>query len=184
MSENFLEVVVQSAQQVERNFRYRPIEIVADHVVAAAKAGRDLPWVSAAEPQNLHLLAAVAGHFRERGELIAEPGSELLDKVEAAIEAIDTAVANKLVEVRKVEYTHANGWRIVLDCDQVFPDDPGAGAPAMVYTPKGSSATLYCACEMGEVEYEAVPGGLDGWLEHFLALYEIVETRTHPSHRN
>jgi hypothetical protein len=42
---------------------------------------------------------------------------------------------------------------IDLDRSQVFPDDPGAGTPAMVYI-KGSrgwrdSGTYWCACDTG-----------------------------------
>jgi hypothetical protein len=44
---------------------------------------------------------------------------------------------------------------VELDKSQVFPDDPGAGTPAMVYldTSKGRhSATYWCAIGEGEVE--------------------------------
>jgi len=184
MSDDFLEVVAQNAKLAEKSYRYRSIEILADLAVEAAKAGRDLPWDRAAEPENLHLLAAVSSALNERMDLTDEPHAEVLARVKAMIEAIDAAVAGKLVEVRKVEYTHSNGWRIELDCDQVHPDDPGMGTPAEVHTAKGSTSTFHCAWQMGEVEYEEVPDGVSAWLEHFLPLLHIVETRTHPSHRN
>jgi hypothetical protein len=47
------------------------------------------------------------------------------------------------------------GISIVLDSAQIFPDDPGAGTPAMVYfNPYGKeySATFYCALDTGELE--------------------------------
>lgn len=45
------------------------------------------------------------------------------------------------------------GLKIVLDRSQVFPDDPGQGTPAMVYSASGASATLWCAMSEGELVY-------------------------------
>jgi hypothetical protein len=39
---------------------------------------------------------------------------------------------------------------VVLDKSQVFPDDPGAGTPAMVHS-FGYHATYWCACGEGEL---------------------------------
>lgn len=57
------------------------------------------------------------------------------------------------------------GWKLELDSAQIFPDDPGAGTPAMVISPKGSSATFGCALGTGECEYEQIPDGVYNWLE-------------------
>lgn len=43
------------------------------------------------------------------------------------------------------------GIRIELDSEEIYPDDPGQGTPAMVY--KGNaSATFWCAESEGELE--------------------------------
>lgn len=62
-----------------------------------------------------------------------------------------------------------NGWRLELDRAQVFPDDPGQGTPAMVYGPRGESATFQCALCEGEADagagYVAIPGAVMRALE-------------------
>lgn len=45
---------------------------------------------------------------------------------------------------------HGPGIRIELDKTEVFPDDPGAGTPAMVYVGR-ASATFWCALDTGEL---------------------------------
>ena len=51
---------------------------------------------------------------------------------------------------------------LVLDSTQVFPDDPGAGTPAMVYLRRAGrevgSATYWCA--IGEAELDNYGGGV------------------------
>lgn len=43
-----------------------------------------------------------------------------------------------------------DGIRIVLDSDEIFPDDPGAGTPAMVYgRGKEQYGTFWYACDTG-----------------------------------
>lgn len=42
------------------------------------------------------------------------------------------------------------GIRIELDLDQVFPDNPGEGTPAMVHL-GSDSGTYWCAIETGEL---------------------------------
>jgi hypothetical protein len=42
------------------------------------------------------------------------------------------------------------GIKLILDKSQVFPDDPGAGTPAMVELKKASS-TYWCAINEGEL---------------------------------
>ena len=44
-----------------------------------------------------------------------------------------------------------NGLTLVLDPTQVFPNDPGAGTPAMVYL-RGSSGTYGCVVDTGELD--------------------------------
>lgn len=43
------------------------------------------------------------------------------------------------------------GLRIELDSEQIFPDNPGAGTPAMVYRGR-YSATYDCAYRLGELD--------------------------------
>lgn len=45
-----------------------------------------------------------------------------------------------------------NGFHIVLDSDEIFPDDPGNGTPAMVYANAGKwNSTYWCAEDTGEM---------------------------------
>ena len=44
-----------------------------------------------------------------------------------------------------------NGLRIELDASEIYPDDPGAGTPAMVYYGR-DSATFWCALDTGELD--------------------------------
>lgn len=43
------------------------------------------------------------------------------------------------------------GIRVELDTREVFPDDPGAGTPALVCL-RNATASYTCAADMGEVE--------------------------------
>jgi hypothetical protein len=44
------------------------------------------------------------------------------------------------------------GYKLILDTAEVFPNDPGAGTPAMVTTPDGAhTATFWCAMDCGEL---------------------------------
>lgn len=47
-----------------------------------------------------------------------------------------------------------NGPEIMveLDASQVYPNDPGAGTPAIVLSHFGYSATYHCALDNGELE--------------------------------
>lgn len=59
------------------------------------------------------------------------------------------------------------GCRVELDTDEVYPDDPGQGTPAMVYYRDGS-ATYWCAVGEGEVdgkEFIRLPPRVLEWLE-------------------
>lgn len=49
--------------------------------------------------------------------------------------------------------------RLELDRDKVYPDDPGAGTPAMVHHDNGASATYWCAT--GEGILHGGPGAGD-----------------------
>jgi hypothetical protein len=51
--------------------------------------------------------------------------------------------------MRKV-LTGPQGVRIVLDSAEIFPDDPGAGAPAIVEVGP-ESGTFWCAIDTGEL---------------------------------
>ena len=57
-----------------------------------------------------------------------------------------------------------NGLRIELDASQIFPDDPGAGAPAMVYKGR-DSGTYWCALDTGELGDATLPQSALNWLD-------------------
>lgn len=72
---------------------------------------------------------------------------------------------------RKSEFRHKSGWRLELDRDQIIPDNPGEGTPAMVYSPNDKGAgTYWCAIDNGEVGTNddngnmPVPGDVLAWL--------------------
>jgi hypothetical protein len=44
-----------------------------------------------------------------------------------------------------------NGIRIVLDSNEIYPSDPGAGTPAMVYLGR-HSGTYWCVSDTGELD--------------------------------
>jgi hypothetical protein len=67
------------------------------------------------------------------------------------------------------------GIRIELDTDEVIPDDPGAGTPAMVYVtgPVAGQATYWCALDTGEIDtgrhgYRDLTPAQSAWLERQL----------------
>ena len=60
--------------------------------------------------------------------------------------------------------TGPNGIRIELDASQVFPADPGAGTPAMVYMAR-ESATYWCALDTGELDGRKLRQPELDWLE-------------------
>ena len=49
---------------------------------------------------------------------------------------------------RKIQGPH--GLLLVLDTEEVFPNDPGAGTPAVVHW-RGASSTYWCAMGTGEL---------------------------------
>ena len=50
----------------------------------------------------------------------------------------------------KKTYSGPDGITLVLDSSEIFPNDPGQGTPAMVYT-RGGGATYWCASDTGTV---------------------------------
>lgn len=57
-------------------------------------------------------------------------------------------------------------WKLVIDTSQVYRDDPGAGTPALVHSPKSRSiATFWCVMGTAECEYEQVPDSVMTALE-------------------
>lgn len=60
------------------------------------------------------------------------------------------------------------GYRLVLDSSEIYPDDPGNGCPAMVYGPEDSSGTYYAATEYGELSCGPELHELPGWASHWL----------------
>lgn len=63
------------------------------------------------------------------------------------------------------------GWQLVADRRQVFPDDPGQGTPLMVNSPLGTaSGTLNRVLDTAETDTDSggllpVPGRVMAWLE-------------------
>lgn len=75
-----------------------------------------------------------------------------------------------------------NGLVLALDADQIFPNDPGQGTPAILILGRNSgvsaSGTFNCAIGEGEVEGVQLDSDqmrwvleleneVDGWLEHW-----------------
>jgi hypothetical protein len=61
-------------------------------------------------------------------------------------------------------------WCVVLDSDEVFPDDPGQGTPAMVNGPRALSATYHCALSETVLVDDGgrdvpIPAAVQRWLE-------------------
>jgi hypothetical protein len=76
-----------------------------------------------------------------------------------------------------IEFTSQNGgeYRIELDADEIFPDDPGQGTPVMVYGPpilddrEESGATYNCAIGEGvlssyKYDSDPMPDDVLDWL--------------------
>lgn len=65
-----------------------------------------------------------------------------------------------------------DGWTLVADRREVFPEDPGQGTPLMVYGPKAtSSGTLGRVLDTTETDttsgqLQPVPGRVMAWLEN------------------
>lgn len=65
-----------------------------------------------------------------------------------------------------------DGWQLVADRRQVFPNDPGQGTPLMVYSPLGTaSGTLNRVLDTAETDTNngrllPVPGKVMAWLEN------------------
>lgn len=71
-------------------------------------------------------------------------------------------------------------WQLVLDAEQVIPDNPGEGTPAMVYGPEVASGTYFCVIDTGEIttsrgQTREVPVAVLDWLE---GLRDAVEQIT------
>ena len=90
-----------------------------------------------------------------------------------------------------------SGLRIELDASEIFPDDPGAGTPAMVYRNKGlcdeCSGTFGCVIETGEfinVAGDGDPfttGDEASWLEtkrQFVDDFITTHSKNHATQRH
>ena len=64
-----------------------------------------------------------------------------------------------------------NGWTLVADRREVFPEDPGNGTPLMVYAPRmAGSGTLGRVLDTGEIDdtrcaLMEVPASVMTWLD-------------------
>lgn len=56
------------------------------------------------------------------------------------------------------------GLVIELDAEQIFPDDPGQGTPALVVLPSGDTATFNCASSEGECDGTQLTPAQCAWL--------------------
>lgn len=74
--------------------------------------------------------------------------------------------------------------RVELDTEQVFPDDPGNGTPAMVFLPFGRGCSTYwCAREVGTVDGGQRGGEIpltDAQCEWLWSIEDAVEDFIHP----
>jgi hypothetical protein len=59
-----------------------------------------------------------------------------------------------------------HGLVVELDTDEIIPDDPGAGTPAIVLASNGRrAATYWCATDTGEVDGVILTAAQADWLE-------------------
>lgn len=56
-------------------------------------------------------------------------------------------------------------WKLLMDPQQIFHDEPGNGTPLLLEGPNDISGTYYCAIEMGECGGEVVPESVYAWLD-------------------
>lgn len=77
--------------------------------------------------------------------------------------------------------------RIELDSEQIFPNDPGQGTPAMVILTEGTrkreiaSATFNCASQEGEIEGYHLDDAQANWLNTQIGVVDDFITRNTPS---
>lgn len=65
------------------------------------------------------------------------------------------------------------GYKLVVDTSQVYPEDPGAGTPALVHAPGGRhTGTMFCVIDAGECDGMPVPEAVRRALED---LWEQVD---------
>ena len=56
------------------------------------------------------------------------------------------------------------GYYLTVDLDEVYPDDPGAGAPFLIETDAGASGTFWAARNEGEIEGAKLPEKVQDWV--------------------
>lgn len=66
-----------------------------------------------------------------------------------------------------MEVHEKDGWKLELDEKEIFHDDPGKGAPAMVVSPGDETATYHFAIAMGILSSndEEIPYHIMQWLD-------------------
>lgn len=67
-----------------------------------------------------------------------------------------------MTHVRKTYF--CGSYKLVLDSSEIYPDDPGNGAPAMLHCGK-RSATYYCAADTGDLDELEMPPSVMKWLD-------------------
>ena len=75
---------------------------------------------------------------------------------------------------RKKTLSGPCGVKLHLDLDEVFPDDPGAGTPALVEY-QGHFGTWWCVTDTADCDGRTVPAKVMKWLEDQSNEVEAVE---------
>ena len=61
--------------------------------------------------------------------------------------------------------TGPRGYRLIVDLEEVCPDDPGNGTPFIVENPSGENSTFACALDTGACDDTPFPTIVSTWLE-------------------
>lgn len=162
------------------------LERVGDSDVAATRLtelliegvarGETVEWAVSVAKQFPHLIALLSAHLDEDCEAVANRAGVPETAVLGWVESLESAIKGQLAELRKVLFLHRSGWRLDLDVDQVFHDDPGNGTPALVTEPNGEVGTYHCVTDTGEVGYVQVPPAVARWLEGFAPIVALLES--------
>jgi len=60
-------------------------------------------------------------------------------------------------------------WKLVVDTSEIIPEDPGAGTPALVYSPDGRhTGSMWCAIDAGDCDGINIPGAVIAALENLV----------------
>lgn len=88
--------------------------------------------------------------------------------------AADATPAKPTTPAKRASIALGRGWSISLRRDEVFPNDPGQGCPAVLCGPFGRSATYWRAMNEGEVDG---PDGCEEIPAHIFRAAEKAEAQ-------